>query len=817
MMSFYLFGGPRACRDQVPVHLGNKQQQLLTALMLFANRPVTSDILVDHLWSGDLPANPLNSLQDLVKRLRYALGDYDRTVIVTRDRSYSLAVKPDQLDLSIFDRLANAGLALELAEPSSSNLLLAKALEISKGDLPDGVPGSRAGDAIDDICSLRQMTVSASRSAYVRPPVELASALAIEGPATGLAVRLADLEDLMLADVVGEIVRFHGRVCRLTDGLLISTFAGAAAALRCGSAVSALLAPANGLLGGAVCRLRSGASARCVNRLLQLVGSARPNQVLVTSSIKDAAATSGVAALLRPFHDDVWQISIGPVFESFGRRAAAEVPMVGRDEVISEIGDLLVRSSLITLRGPGGIGKTRIARELAHRLAQRFRDGVYFVDLAEADHHGGPLSLVVRSLGFVPEPYRHPENTLVDLLGRSESLLVLDNCERFTEEMRSLCEALGDSCASLTILTTSRSALGASRELIRDIGELDLVDAAQLLVALAFSEESGASPDALDPMIVRLCAQLDSVPLAIECAASMVRAMGLEGAAAALSSLPDGAILPLLDAAHGGRGRHRSIELALSASYRALREEDAILHERISSLRGGFLTEDAAGVVVEARPEAVAAGLGRLCEASLVKQTGDRRWRVLEPVRQFGATRLLRRGEQALQAARHARHFIGLATEAEEGLRGPDEKSWFLRLSEAYANLDKALSWAVQSGDAVGAVQLTSSLWWYWAAQGMFVEGLGAMERSLALEGSVPPGLRAKTLVAASHLAWWAGNPQRTESSCIEAMELISDIGPSDPGIICLDAWTHTGLAAARFWGGGHYEVLERHLEKGKC
>ncbi|MGQ0678113.1 MAG: AfsR/SARP family transcriptional regulator [Actinomycetota bacterium] len=811
MMGFFLFGGPRVELDGVALHLGFKPQQLLASLMLFANRPVAADVLVDQLWREELPVNPLNSLQDVVKRLRIVLGDTRREVVVTLGRDYSLVVDPHSLDLTVFRLLASAGMVLEKAEPSLGRIFLARALEVARGDLPDAEPGSRVDDEVQHLERLRAQAVQAAN----RPLGDHAGvgAIAVDGQATALALRLADLEDLDLAELVCDVARSHGRVDRLGDGLLVATFRGSAAALRSAAELIGSLKSSNGLLGGSVGRLLAGTTDKCLGELIGLAGRAAAGQILVSAPVKKASETSGAAALLRPA-GEVWQLANGEISQVVPE-SAGEALLVGREETVREIVELVGSHRLVTLRGPGGIGKTRIAWEVRRRLIDRFKDGVCFVDLGEADLHGGPLSLVVRSLGLLPEPYRDPEQSLVDLLGSSQRLLILDNCERFSEQMRSLCDALNTACPAICILATSRSALGASRELIREIVELDLADAAELLVALAYSRSPDPS-DPFNPTILRLCQQLDRVPLAIECAAAMVRAMGLEGAVDALGSLPDGAVLPLLDAAHGGLGRHRSIELALGASYRALREEDALLHERISSLRGGFRTEDALGMLEDADPREVGAGLVRLREASLVKEVGPGRWRMLEPVRQFGATRLLRRGDQAVQAARHARHFIALSCEAEEGLRGPDEKMWFARLSEAYANLDKALSWTISSGDATAALRLTSSLWWYWAAQGMFVEGARAVERSLALENQVPPALRAKTLVATSHLCWWAGNPRRTESSLIEAMELIDGLEVLDPETIALKACAHTGLAGARFWGGGQYEVLQAHLEEGR-
>lgn len=806
-------------RGGAPCRLGNKQQQLLAVLMLFAGRRVSSDVLVDFLWSDSLPANPSNSLQDVVKRLRSALGDPHHQLVVTQGREYSLLVDPDQLDLAIFERLAKAGIVLAASGADSERgyVLLERALEVAEGDLPDTKPGTGIGNRIDDIYSLRAAAATALSRSQVRPVASRGPDLSYGAGAAGVGVELADVEDLVLADIVGEVLRLHGRVHSFSGALLLLAFPGLGAAVSCASAITDRLWATGGLLRGAIGRLNQSDDGSWTGPLLELVSSASPGQILVPKNASEAVATSGVKELLRPYNGDLWQISRRTTrWESADRSFSDDVPIVGRDETMREITLLLKQQRMITLRGPGGIGKTRIARELAGRLTENYRDGVCFADLAEADDHGGALSLVARTLSFVPQPYRHLEDTLVDLMRESERLLILDNCERFSEEMRSLCEAICDLCPSVIIMTTSRSALGASHELVRDIGELDLVDAAQLMVSLAFSDADSGSPEPLDPMIVRLCSQLDNVPLAIECAASMVRAMGLAAAYAALESLPDGAVLPMLDTAHRGRGRHRSIELALSASYSSLREPDALLLESLSTIRGGFTTHDAAGMRESAQVRLIAESLGRLCEASLVKQTGDHRWRLLETVRQFGATRLLRRGDHAAQAARHAMHFISLATEAEKMLTGTEGKAWFERLTDAYPNLDKALSWAVESGDAVRALQLTSSLWWYWAAKGMFVEGARAVERALALEGPYPDELRAKALVATSHLSWWAGNPRRTESSLTEAMETISRLEGPDAEMIGPKAWAHTGLAAARFWGGGNYDELHSHLEEGR-
>ena len=824
VLRYSLFGGVRVVgRENTQIHVAGKQQQLLALLMIAANRTIAADVLVDYLWREDLPANPVNSLQDVVKRLRATLGDSSHRIIVTDNGDYRLVVDPDFLDLALFRRLANAGLALLRAEPDLCRLLLTQALDHAVGDLPDVPPGSRASDDIHHLYKLRDQAAQAlelvrSGDSRGRAVVEEEFLLSSpQGQPVGFALRLAELGELALADLVGMVTGSQGRVRRLSQGLLLASFPSGGGALRSAAEIADRFgSEPHVLLGGGVSHISSGGSVRATEeRLLRLAGRAEGGQILVSRSVHESATTAHLQELLQSVDDELWQIGHGPVAGRAGSSPRSDVPMVGRDESLVVIGELTRRHRLVTLRGPGGIGKTRIAREMAGILADRFADGVSIVDLAEADRHGDPISLVVRTLALVPEPYRRPLDTLVDRLAGSERLLILDNCEEFIEEVRSLSEALTDECPGVTLLATSRSALGARREAVYDVGELDVTDAAQLLVSLAFPQDGPAPPVAFDSRVMKLCSLLDSVPLAIECAASMVRAMGLDETTTALGSLPDGAVLPVLDAAHGGLGRHRSIELALNLSCRILQESDVRLFERLSSLRGGFSDEDAAGVASESPSDDIGAGLSRLREASLIKRLSSDRWRMLEPVRQFAATRLLRRGEQSAQAARHARHFVALAEQAEVNLRGADEARWFRRLTDAYPNLGKALSWTVEAGDTCAALRLTSSLWWYWAAQGKFVEGAEAVERALAVEGPAPNALRAKALVATSHLSWWAGNPHRTETSLTEAMRLITPREPGNTELISLEAWARTGLAASRMWGGGDYDALVAHLEEG--
>lgn len=814
VMRFFFFGRVRVVgADGAEIRLGKKPQKLLGLLMLASNRTVPSDVLVDYLWGEQLPANPANSLQDLVKRLRIALCDESHTVIVTKGSEYGLIAEPKFLDVALFRRLTAAGLALATAEPATSKLLLSHALEMWVGDPPDFRPGSRASDEMDQLYDLRLVAVNAveriSGLGREQTPID-EDFQALPAHKVGLALNLLELDELVLAEVIACVARHQGRIHRMSGGLLLASFPWGRACIRASGEIAECLADRpDALVGGAVDHMPAGVTVRSAERLLQLARLGRRQRILVTRRVHESASNPVLTTPLHLIDDEPQGGEPGCV------GARSDVPMIGRDQTMLEVADLVRRHKLVTLRGPGGIGKTRLAREIGKILGAQFADGVSIVDLSEADRHGDPVSLVIRTLALVPEPYRRPQDTLVDRLARSQRLLILDNCEEFIEDVRSLCEGLMHHCPDVKIVATSRSSIGITREAVYQVGELDDASAAQLLVSLAFPSLAEVKPAPSDSKVLKLCSLLDNIPLAIECAAAMVRTMGLEPATTALGSLPDGTMLPLLDAAHGGRGRHPSIELALNVSCQCLCPEELRLFERLSSLRGGFSTEDAVGVASDADLASTRLSLVRLCDASLLKRLGDNRWRMLEPVRQFAATRLLRRGEQAIQSARHSRHFVRLAKQAEINLKGPEEGACFALLSQSYANLVKALSWAVESGDCGAALELTSSLWWYWAARGMFVEGAEAVERSIALQGCASSALRAKALVAASHLAWWAGDPHRTETSLTEAMQLLGRLRRADSETARLEAWARTGLAAARMWGGGDYEVLKVHLEKG--
>lgn len=814
-MELDLFGGMQVRVKGREVRLWPRGRHLLSLLALCSGTAVPADVLIFHLWPDKLPADPGGSLHEFICRLRKALGDVDRTWIRRTADGYSLNVEEDALDITVFRRLAVAGIALASAEPALAESLLRSALQRSDGALPDLAPDSFVAPRLNGLEELRALAeatlhqVFRSESGAHGPALQ--QGRAAPNRRVGLGLLIDELPEPVLAELVASIVACTGTIERLSGGALAACFGGVAQALRAATSASVLLTPNGALTGGAVAHLVTDADLNGNRRILALAAKAPAGAIVATAAVRRFAEIAGNRVPMHPVTEDLWQLG-GHLPAAVQVPGEVRSPFTGREEILVELAEMLRDIPLVTLRGPGGIGKTRLASVLAASLEGRFGE-VGRVDLAEADRFGDPVTFIANRLGSITQPDRPILDTVVDRLSNRKMLLLLDNAEVFIDEVRRFCDAATDRCPDLRIVATSRSALAAAQETVYDLAGLPQQDAAKLLLALAFPGSPANQPDLQDPVVVQLCSRLDGIPLAIECLAPLVVTMGgLAAVESTLDGLPDGAMLPLLDAAQSGRGRHRSIELALVLSHRTLTPDEAKFFERLSCLRSTFTTKDASVAAITDAGGDIADALSRLSEVSLLQSEGPDRWRMLEPIRQFAATLLLRRGEDQEQAQRHGRYFVEFAERSAAELRSPDEAKWFERLTTAYPNLVAALTWAIRNGRTEDALRLSSSLHWYWAALGMNIEGANALERALELPGG-DFRTRAKALCALAHLSWWAGDPVRCESANQEALMLVLDRTASDTDLIILEAWARTGLAASRLWGGGKSSELAGHLE----
>ncbi|GAA4086626.1 ATP-binding protein [Nonomuraea soli] len=393
-----------------------------------------------------------------------------------------------------------------------------------------------------------------------------------------------------------------------------------------------------------------------------------------------------------------------------GRRPSLRAPLtsfVGRDAELATLGDLLARRRLVTLTGPGGAGKTRLAVEAARRLeAGGGRSGgrVVLVELAPATEVA-PAVLAAAGGGSDP----------VDALAGESGVLLLDNCEHVLAEAAGLVARLLDGCPDLRVLATSREPLGLDGESVLPVQPLPARVAESLLVDRARAVRPDFEPS---EAVARICRSLDGLPLAIELAAARLRALSAE-------DLADRLDLDLL-ASRTAPPRHRTLRAVVSWSWELLCPRERRLAARLSIFPSGA-TLAAAEQVCGATPGLLAA----LVDKSLVQADGGR-YRMLETVRAFCAEQL---GDDPVRQA-HAEFFARLTEEAEPYLRNHRQLAALAELAAEHDNLNAALHWAIGAGHAGIALRMTGSLWFYWWLRGLRHHGARLSLRALDLPGA---------------------------------------------------------------------------------
>lgn len=395
--------------------------------------------------------------------------------------------------------------------------------------------------------------------------------------------------------------------------------------------------------------------------------------------------------------------------------------LVGRGREVAAVAHGIDQARLVTLTGPGGCGKTRLATRVAVEVLVGFRHGCWFVDLTATVDGSLVPQLVAQALA-VPEP-------LTAALADRELLIVLDNCEHVVDAAARLVRELLGACPLVRVLATSRRPLGLPGEIVWRVPPLALADAVALFVERARQRRpSFASTPTATRAVEWICERLDGLPLAIELATARVGVLTVEEIAGMLSRR-----LELL--AGGDRGverRHAGLETALRWSYDLLDEAERRCFERLAVF-AGWWARDAVDAL--ASPGATLDLLGALVDQSLVLAEtgaeGGTRYRMLEPVRQFGLARLADAGDVPAACTAHAAYAIALARRADPELRGPRQLTWLRRLDDAEPDLRAAAAWLTGSGEAEQAADLGWALWVFWWLRGRFTEGRRAMEQVL--------------------------------------------------------------------------------------
>ncbi|MDR7472211.1 MAG: tetratricopeptide repeat protein [Armatimonadota bacterium] len=461
---------------------------------------------------------------------------------------------------------------------------------------------------------------------------------------------------------------------------------------------------------------------------------------------------------------------------------------VGREEALRQVAGLLADSRLVTLTGPGGVGKTRLALEVARTLLLRFAHGVWLVDLTPVTDPSQVPAAVAAVLRVREEPGRPMTATLVDALRGRTLLLVLDNCEHAVEATARLAHALLGASEGITILATSRERLGVPGEVSYPVLPLSLPDphathpaavlgaeAVRLFVERARAALPGFAVDeSALPHVVRIAHALDGIPLAVELAAAHAPALALPDLA---DRLVDRFRLRMAGGSHPSR--HQTLQAALDWSHDLLTDGERRLLSRLSAFAGGFTLDAAESVCAWGgitRDEVVPL-LTRLVNRSLVLVTGAR-YRLLDTVRQYAGERLEEAGEQDAAEEAHLRFYRDLAERAEAGLRGPQQHLWLRVLDADAANLATALATARRRPSAApDALRLAASLWLYWYIRGYWKEGRALLAEVLKAADSSPTWWRGRALMALAHLSFVLGDDHGVAEKTRLSLQLCRESG----------------------------------------
>ncbi len=451
---------------------------------------------------------------------------------------------------------------------------------------------------------------------------------------------------------------------------------------------------------------------------------------------------------------------------------------VGREREIAEIRRILRTSRLVSLIGPGGVGKTRLGIEVARNASPDFKDSVCLVELAPVADTRLVAEALATVLGVREQAGRSLLTTLTDRLRSRQLLVVLDNCEHVLDRCAELVVALLHVCPELRFLTTSRVVLGVTGETTRPVPALSLPDrvgdrgpqavaqseAVQLFVSRARAVAPGFTvTDDNSTPVADICTRLDGLPLAIELAAAWTRVLSPHELAERLVE----PLALLVSTGQGAPARQRTLRATLDWSYNLLAEPERRVLARLSVLAGGAaldIVETVAKDQAETGPT-VLASLARLVDASLVQRVdspgAESRLKLLETVREYAGERLAEYGDVEVEDVRrrHAIAFRDLAERARAHLVGADQAAWLARLERDHDNMREALGWAIEHKDPELSGRLAASLSFFWYHHGHIREGRALLDAALALPASAgQSGARVAMLQGSGLLALHHGD-----------------------------------------------------------
>lgn len=464
-------------------------------------------------------------------------------------------------------------------------------------------------------------------------------------------------------------------------------------------------------------------------------------------------------------------------------RRALPLPVtsfVGRDEDRPAVAGLLGEARLVTLHGPGGVGKTRLALEAVSMIGARYRDGICFCDLAAIARTASVTRAIATAAGVSERAFRPLDDQLIEALAGRQQLLVLDNCEHVADSVAAIAERLLRETRNITVLATSRERLGVDGEHVWPVKPLPAEGpgspATRLFSDRARAADPAAGQETSDTeAIADLCTGLDGLPLAIELAAARLPGTTVRELA---DSLQDR--FGLLTSRRSADSRHRSLRAVVDWSYQLLTAAEQRLFDQLSVFCGWF-DVGAARAVAAAGDDGADVGrlLLHLVDRSLItagRDGGVARYRLLETLRDYGQERLRERGELDAACSRHARWAAELVTQAADGLTGPGEAGWSARLDSHIGDLRAAHSW-LTGNDTELSLRMCAGLHWYALLRCQSEVFRWAEVSAAAAAGSRSP-FYPQVLASAAWGAVYRGDLQAAEASAHAALDAARGLAP---------------------------------------
>ena len=707
-----------------------RHRALLALLVVHVGEVLSTDRMIEELWGDDAPGSGANALRFHVSKLRSALG-VDPSPIVTRGSGYVLEIDPESVDAFRFEQL------------------IVSAVD-EMGEDPD-----RAADMIDDALGLWRGAPYSGLGdpGFVDGEVRRLSELRARAAEVGFAADLArGNHEEIVGDLEAMLVEFPFRE-RLWAHLMVALY-------RSGRQADAL---------------------RAFRRASRALGEGL--------GIEPSAELAGLEQRIL-LHD--------PTLDYMERRRS-NLPspassFVGRESEIDELVGLCSRDRLVTISGVGGIGKTRLAIEVARRCLPGFVDGVFFIDLIEVPDPAVVARRFLSVLEIAERPDRPAVESLVEYLSGRRCLLVVDNCEHVVDGVADTLAVLVPVCPDVHLVATSRVRLGVAGEELWELGglqtgqngEADLgeSEAARLFADRArFARRGFATTPGTEATVGAICRSLDGIPLAIELAAARIRVMTIGEINERLTDR----FAFLGGARNTGPDRHRTLRSMIDWSYDLLTESDQQLFRLLGVFRGGFNLDALQAMCADPDMDAADA-VERLVDASLVTvdATGPTtRYRLLETVREYATQRLEENGEISDGRNRHLVHYASLGEAAHRGMQhgfneapvtSEEHRFWIAAMGLDLANLRHALDWALEVGDLDDALTVATPLGFYLVIAVRFTEAIEILDSVLDRDACPTTPLRCESLCRRALCLANIGD-DRAEAALDEADQAVRRLG----------------------------------------